>query len=378
MSRSRVAINLFAAHKIQTGIGTYLTGLIEGLSKIDLEFEPVLIINKEGKEIFQKHLKYFEYFLAPKITNTIKGRVFYEHTSFVRDLKKLNIDLLHSPVFVSPRNYKGKGVLTIHDTTFITHPQYHIPSKRIYFKWGIPRSVNKNDKVIAISQNTKKDLIKLFPDCKNKFVYIPYGVKKIFFNGLSPKKVKEFNKKYDLPDKYLLYVGVLEPRKNIEGIIKAFLNIHQRIPEYKLLLAGRRGWYDNEIFNLIKEHNLQNKIIHIGHVEYDMLPHLYKKASIFLYPSFYEGFGMPVLEAMASGCPVITSNISSTKEVAKDAAYLVNPNNIDEISKGILKILKDEKFRSKIIERGLKRANEFSWKEVAKKTQKLYLGVING
>ncbi|MCD6578226.1 glycosyltransferase family 4 protein, partial [bacterium] len=212
---------------------------------------------------------------------------------------------------------------------------------------------------------------------KNKFAYIPYGVNSMFFRDISQKKIKKFNKKYDLPKNFLLYVGVLEPRKNIEGIIKAFSQIAKEIPEYKLLLVGRRGWYDEKIFSLIKESGLKDKVLHLGHIDYELLPHLYKKASIFLYPSFYEGFGMPVLESMAAGCPVITSNISSTKEVGGKGSYLINPHNIGNMAQAIINILNDDEFRENLIKRGLFRAQEFTWENTALKTEKLYLGVIN-
>ncbi|MCD6579356.1 glycosyltransferase family 4 protein, partial [bacterium] len=374
----RVAINLFAAHKVQTGIGTYLTGLIDGFSKIDLKIEPVLIINNEGKEIFQKYLKHFEYYLAPKITNTIQGRVFYEHLCLKKDLKKLNIALLHSPVFVTPMNYKGKGILTIHDTTFITHPQYHIPSKRAYFKWGIPMSVKKNNKVIAISENTKKDLIKLFPKYKNKFAYIPYGLKNIFFDKIKQSDIEMFKKNLNLPKKYFLYVGVLEPKKNIIGILKAFKSIQKDHKDLYFVIAGRKGWYYSSIFKAIKELNLTENVIYPGHIEYEQLPLLYQAAMFFIYPSFYEGFGMPVLEAMASRCPVITSGISSTKEVAKDGALFVDPQSIDDIAMSMKSLLTDEKLKTNIIQKGEKRALEFSWERTAAITQDLYMEVLNG
>ncbi|MCK5599484.1 glycosyltransferase family 4 protein [bacterium] len=373
----RIAINLFASHKIQTGIGTYLTGLIEGLSKIKLEFEPVLILNTEGCEIFSPYLDRFEHFHAPSITDTVKGRVFYEHTIFKKALKKLEIDLLHSPVFVTPINYKGPGILTIHDTTFITHPQYHVPSKRFYFKNGIPMSVKKNQKVIAISENTKRDLIELFPKSKEKFVYIPYGVSSIFYSDISNTEKVEFKRKYELPEKFLLYVGVLEPRKNLESTIEAFAKAD--IPkDVSLVLAGTKGWYYKDIFKTITELGLEDRITHIGHIEYRHLPHLYRRAIGFLYPSLYEGFGMPVIEAMASGCPVLTSDISSTKEVAGNSAMLVDPHSNDDIIRGIEMLVNDEKRVNELVKMGRTRADEFTWEKNARRTQRVIMEVLNG
>ncbi len=372
----RVALNLFASHRIQTGIGTYLTGLVSGLSGIERDLEIVLVLNSEGKEIFSDHLGGFESFTAPRISDNIKTRVLYEHTFLSSDLKKIGIDLLHSPVFVSPFNYRGKGVLTVHDTTFITHPQYHIPSKRLYFKWGIPRSVKKCDKVVAISENTRKDLIGLYPEESSKFVYIPYGIKKEFFSPLPPEREAELMK-FSLPENFILYVGVLEPRKNIEGIIKAFNEIRERIPGHKLVLAGRKGWYYDPIFELVRDLGLQDSVIHIGHVDYLTLPGLFRKASLFTYPSFYEGFGMPVLEAMASGCPVVTSDISSTKEIGGDGCAFADPNDVKGIASAMVSILSDPLRRSSLVEKGLKRAAEFSWESAAKRTMELYHEVLD-
>ncbi|MCK4525681.1 MAG: glycosyltransferase family 4 protein, partial [Candidatus Andersenbacteria bacterium] len=183
-------------------------------------------------------------------------------------------------------------------------------------------------------------------------------------------RILEIRKKYNLPKKYILYLGTLEPRKNIIGLIKAFEILNTK---YKLVIAGSKGWLYEDIFKIVKNSPAKDNIIFTGFIDDKDKAALYGLADLFVYPSFYEGFGFPPLEAMAAGTPVITSNFSSLPEAVGDAAITVNPYNIDELTKAIEMVLFDEKLRDILIERGYKKVKNFSWEKCAKETLEFIL-----
>ena len=216
------------------------------------------------------------------------------------------------------------------------------------------------------SENTKNDVVESYKVESRKVKVLRPGLSKEFVEtglDLSVQALFNVRKKYNLPEKYILYLGTLEPRKNIESVIEAYkMNYGLGIMNYELVIAGSSGWKNKKILKLISE---TPGAQYIGYVDDADKPALYKSASLFIYPSLYEGFGFPVLEAMASGVPVITSNRSSLPEVAGDVAYLTNPHNVSEIANAMRLILSDEKLRNILIERGKKQAEKFSWEKTA-------------
>jgi glycosyltransferase involved in cell wall biosynthesis len=183
-------------------------------------------------------------------------------------------------------------------------------------------------------------------------------------------------KRYNLPEKFILYVGTLEPRKNIVRLLQAFSGVHEKtgVP---LTIVGKKGWKYKEIFNTFLDLNLEEKVLFTGYVEPEELPALYNLATLFVYPSLYEGFGLPPLEAMQCGCPVVTSSVSSLPEVVGDAAIKVNPRSIQEIEQAMCRLLSDENLRNNYIEQGVKQAEKFSWERCARETYQVYQEVWN-
>lgn len=182
------------------------------------------------------------------------------------------------------------------------------------------------------------------------------------------RKVQE---KYNLPEKFVLFLGTIEPRKNIEAVIRAFDKASYEFPSYELLLAGGKGWNNKGIYEIHNKLKNKDKIRFLGYVEHEEKPALYKLASLFVFPSIYEGFGLPPLEAMACGTPVITSNASSLPEVVGDAGLMVNPYNINELVEAMKVMLSDAELRQRFIEKGLARAQKFTWERCAEKTLEL-------
>lgn len=257
------------------------------------------------------------------------------------------------------------SVVLLHDlTAFIpeikeTHEKNLILKEKLF----VELALKKAHTIISVSQSTKNDCLKYFKIFPEKIKVVYPGNK----NHLRPIKdheeIDKVLKEYKLPEKFLLSVSTLEPRKNIENLIKAYqvyLNANPHF-HFPLLLVGKKGWYYKNFFQLVSQLKLEDKVIFTGYLPEEVLPFLYSRAEVVLYPSLYEGFGSPVLEAMSCGAPVITSNNSSLPEVAGDAAILVNPYEISEIKLAIEKVLSNETLRNDMIRKGLIQAQKFSW-----------------
>lgn len=272
-------------------------------------------------------------------------------------------------------NFFIPQVMIVYDlTTFLpATKKTHKKMTRWREKLLLRLAVYNSKKVAAISINTKNDLLKLFKTDKRK-VSVVYGAPDDRFRVIDGFKIKEKLFQYRLPDKFILSVGTLEPRKNLVNLIEAYhyLIHYYKIKEYKLVVVGKKGWYYEEIFQKVVELNLEKDIKFVGYVPDEDLPYLYNLATCFVYPSIYEGFGLPPAEAMACGCPVITSNVSSLPEVVGEAAITVNPRSIQEISRALYKVLTSDNLRQKMRQKGLKQAKKFSWNRSADKILDLF------
>jgi glycosyltransferase involved in cell wall biosynthesis len=270
--------------------------------------------------------------------------------------------------------------------TFYLFPELHQKLKRMYFKTLIPLAANRCTGIITVSKSTKTDMLKKFSHINaEKITVIHHGVDPVMENikkgDTQSPGVANLMGKYNLnAGEYFLFVGTLEPRKNITGIIKAFHHLKKAeasgSQKYKLVIVGKKGWFYQEIFESVKKHHLEDSVVFTGYVTEEEKRELLMKAFLFLYPSFYEGFGIPILEAMACGVPVITGNISALPEVAGDAAILVPPRHWQEISTSMLKLLSDRHLYEKLSHKGLEQAAKFTWEKTAEKTMELFEKII--
>jgi glycosyltransferase involved in cell wall biosynthesis len=270
---------------------------------------------------------------------------------------------------------KCPTVVTVHDLSFRRYPEFFSPKRRLWHKMIDPdRLISNAARVIAVSRHTKDDVIET------------YGVDESLIEVVSPavsgayvrqdeKRIEEARRRYILPKRYVLYLGTLEPRKNIEGLIDAFNMISSDID---LVIAGGKGWMYDRIFRKAKESAKHDRIHFAGYVKEEDKPALYTGARAFIYPSFYEGFGIPALEAMACGTPVVASHASSLGEVVGDAGLLVNPNDTEEIAQSIDRILEDKMLRIRFKEKGLERAAGFSWETGAQTLERVFREVALG
>jgi glycosyltransferase involved in cell wall biosynthesis len=355
-----------------TGIGNYTYYLINNLNKnnCNLRNLSLFLINSSDNLNFTN-----DKIIISNPFPTLKTYGWY--TLLANRLGSCNLDIVHNPTQTPTFfKFKQKYVLTVHDITPFLFSAEHRFGRSFIFRLLFPRTLENTDKIIAVSNSTKSDLIKYFNVSAEKIEVIHEAADERF-KLLTDDEVKDVKQKYNIDFPFILYVGTLEKRKNIPTLIKAFYELKKRNVDHKIVIAGKKGWKYKNIFETVSRLNLQNDIFFTGYIESSDLPKLYNAADLFVYPSLYEGFGLPPLEAMACGCPVITSNTSSLKEVIGDAGIMLPPNDVSEFANAMYNVLTSNELRQKMIRKGLERAKMFSWDKCARETLKLYEAVYN-
>ncbi len=360
----RIGVDLSVIQSTKSGVDWYtynvlneMAGLLEPheqlylFSNRDNGFEQDMA-GRPGVVIIRSHFRYQEpwrQFLLPLL------------------LRKHQIDVCFFTNFVVAVTAPCPMVLTIHDLSFKLFPRTHSLRNVIWTRSLVPVSVRRSARIIAVSNNTKLDLIRLMNVSNRKVEVIHEGVSGEFTPNPGPDD-KQALDRYGIVKPYLLFVGTLEPRKNINLLIKGFDKITNDFPDVHLVLVGRRGWMAQAIFDELEQRELLGKVHITGYVREPDLPALYRGASALIYPSLYEGFGLPPLEAMASGTPVIVSRGSSLPEVVGDAGLYVNPLDSGELAVKIKEVLGDAGLAASLKEKGLRRAALFTWKNAAART----------
>ncbi len=276
------------------------------------------------------------------------------------------LDLFYSPDFTLPPTLGAtKRLLTVHDLSFVHHPDAFVPSLQRYLQRVVPRSIDQADLVLADSAHTRNDLIALFDVAPAEVTVIYPGVDSRFQPEPVPGERRRLRERYSIGDKpYVLSVGTLQPRKNYGHLIRGFVRFQADIgSEMELLIAGGRGWLYEDIVREVEKHD---GVRLLGFVEDEDLPALYRGADLFALTSLYEGFGLPVLEAMACGTPTICSNTSSLPEVAGDGALLIDPLNPSELTEALMQMVEDKDLRERMVSRGLAQAANFTWERSAR------------
>ncbi|OGD63312.1 hypothetical protein A2160_02360 [Candidatus Beckwithbacteria bacterium RBG_13_42_9] len=358
-----------------TGVSRYTRELVKHLLKIDKENEYLLFAGawrqRQKIEEFLSELKKEDLrfssriiFLPPKLADLIFNSWRIPIDRFIGQT-----DIFHASNWTTPKT-EAKLVTTLHDLTPILFPETFPKSINNNFKQNLQLIEKTAAAVLADCQTTKNDLLEYSRINPNEIYPIYLGVDKIFQPTEDKNMIEKVKQKYGISGDYILSVGTKEPRKNIKALIDAcqLLNSENVI----LVLVGKYGWGEKKL----KIKNSKLKIIETGFVGENDLPVLYSGAKVFVYPSLYEGFGLPVLEAMACGCPVITADRSATAEIAGDAAILVNPTQIQAISRSLNELLENDKLRQGLINKGLNRAKQFYWGKTAQKTLEVYRNVF--
>ena len=367
----------------RTGIGRYTYCLAEALrdrpdTRVFVLFNQLIRINRFKALTQEIKVRYANVRYPYKVIRRFWKPNFFYQIPIDIGLKWTNEDtVFHGTNFVTLPTRKARKVITIHDLAFMLYPE--TTDEKIYrhhMKW-VPYSAHEADHIIAVSEHTKQDIMKLLGVSESK-ISVVYSAADARFQPQSKENIASARQKYRLPERYVLYVGTLEPRKNIPVLLEAFALAKRkdRFPE-KLVIVGAKGWKYHPIFETVRKSRLQEDVIFTEYVNEEDLPAIYGGASLFAFPSLYEGFGLPVLEAMQAGVPVLASDISSIPEVAGDAAVLISPHSVEGWSENISQILQDEELRLQLKNKGLERSRRFSWRRVAEETIEVYRLALN-
>jgi len=378
----RIALDYTAGIRQGAGIGQYVRCLVDAMLAQDASDQYTLITS--GRPTRERSFP---------VANNVQGR------SVVIPDRYLNVlwyrwrvplyanyftgpmDIYHGLDFgLPPLKGKVRKVVTVYDLAFLEHPETAVPSLVAYLNKVVPEAVAAADVVAAISYATKEALITPYKASPEKIIVIPCGVGPQFQRITDLALLEDTRRKFELQHPFIFSVGTLEPRKNHLGLIRAFYEAQKSNKSPAMLvIAGGKGWMYEETQHLVAELKLENKVRFLGRVSESELITLYSLADIFAFPSFFEGFGIPPLEAMACGAPVITSNTSSLPEVAGDAALLVDPHDIHAIAQAITEVMENEPLREDLRQKGYARAQRYTWSQAASKMlsvyQQLYQGV---
>ncbi|RED37057.1 glycosyltransferase involved in cell wall biosynthesis [Paenibacillus sp. VMFN-D1] len=364
----------------KAGIGNYTYNLIREILEIDEHNTYILYTNNPIPIDFGKEnciLKCLPVKARHRLTQKIKSP-FWQNFNLRNKLIDDRVDIFFSPNFFKPLFYRGDAFLTIHDLTFITVPKAFSMIQRWYNRLFLFLSLQGRVEIFTVSNHSKQDILKHYRRIQENNVHITYcAVDTSKFKPLSELELDRnelVKKKYGLPDQYILFVGTIEPRKNLKSLLKSMSYLKQEgQSQLPLLICGSKGAGYQELIEQIEVLELKDHVKFTGYISDEDLPYLYANATLFIYPSLYEGFGIPPLEAMASGVPVITSNTSSIPEVVGEAAICIDPNNEKEMFEKIRLLLNDTQLRDKLIKQGLERATFFRWSNSARR----FLSVLN-
>ena len=365
----RIGLDYTAAARQRAGIGRYARELITALLALESQHQYVIFGATGGLETDNWRLKIQGdrvRFRTLPLSDDWAARLWHRlRLPIPVETITGALDIFYSPDFVLPPTRRAtRTLLTVHDLSFLYYPEHFVPKLVSYLNQVVPRSVNRADRVLADSEATRTDLITHLGTPPDKVDVLYGGVDPRFRPEPEPRERERLQDRYDIGDRpYVLAVGTLQPRKNYVRLIRAFSQLTNQQPP-QLLIAGGRGWLHENIFAEAEKHS--DRVHILGFVDDADLPALYRNATLFAFPSLYEGFGFPVLEAMACGVPVVCSNASSLPEVAGDAALLIEPSNTDELAAAMARALEDTDLRRDMVARGFVHAAQFTWERAAR------------
>lgn len=359
---------LIDAHMVgerETGNETYIVNLIRGLQNIGVSDEIVLaaahadaLSEKVGRQ----------YRMIPVSVSPWR-RLGVDFPAIVRREK---VDVLHV-TYAGPLRAECPIVVTIHDVAYRTHPEWFSLRDRIVLSCGIAWTIRRARKVIAVSEYTRHEMKEVFPFAEPKIEVTLEAADSRFVKLDACQKNEGILKQKGIRLPFILAVGNLQPRKNLSRMIRALAKTKKRagLP-HQLVIAGKALWRESEIYRSVRENGLENHVVFTGYVPDEDLVQLYNQADVFVYPSLYEGFGLPVIEAMACGTPVVTSDSSSIPEVAGDAAMLVNPEDVESIAQGLETVVTNTSLKEALGRKGVEQARKFTWEKTAEQTLRIY------
>jgi len=379
INKKRIGIDARFYGPTRKGLGRYTQEVVDRVVAMDKENDYVIFLSHDNFDNFK-----YGSSNVKKVLADIRWYTLAEQIVFPWLIKKEKLDLMHFPHFNVPLYCSTNFIVTIHDLILTKFPTVRATTLNPVFYWFknfayrivINNAVRRAKKIIAVSQFTKDDLIKQFKVSEDKIVVTYLGIAQTFIAERNDEDVNVL-KKYEIKNSYLLYVGNAYPHKNLEGLIKLFSRIKEVKGDLQLVLVGKDDYFYERVKVFAKQYNTAGKdIVFPGFPSDNDLVYFYRHALAYVFPSKYEGFGLPPLEAMSQGCPVASSNQASMPEIFGDAAIYFNPDNEDEMVEQILKVMNDIELRNILIARGRERVKKYDWNKCAKQTLEIYNNLI--
>jgi glycosyltransferase involved in cell wall biosynthesis len=355
----------------KSGVGYYAENLLGGMMSTAPEHDYVLLSNRDMRPSWR-----------PISHETLQGDRFFPvraawmQAALPGILRRLRPDICHFPNYLAPLACGRPYVVTIHDMTLFITPRYHRLKKLVLDRTLVPHVARRAAAIITVSKSARDDIVRYLKVPRDRVHVVMNAVGPAFVPVTDQARLEAVRARYGLDVPYILYVGTIEPRKNIVRLIRAFAQLKKKDIPHKLVLVGQPGWKCEPIYAEVEKRGLRQDVIFTGYVPFDDLPVLYSGAESMAFPSLYEGFGLPVLEAMACGTPVVTSSSSSLAEVADGAALLVDPYSVAEIAGSLQRIHSDPALAAELSEKGRARAAQFTWETAARDTLCIYEDIV--
>ena len=356
------------------GIGTYVRNLVRHLARLDHETTYFLFCERQDAAVLRDLAANF----VPVVDDS-PGYGLKEHLSIPLKLRRLGAELFHTPHYVLPLLCPTRAVVTIHDCIHLLFPQY-LPNRAAlrYAEFMMRSAIRRSALVLTVSEASRADILRFFPETEAERVQVvPNAIDPAILDDPGDEERERVRERYQIRGRFVLYAGNIKPHKNLDRLISAFALLRQEgFDDLKLIIIGDEVSRHGSLRRTADAAGLRQEVRFFGFVPDRTLACLYRMASVFAFPSLYEGFGLPPLEAMACGAPVVTSRLSSLPEVVDDAALLVDPYSIEDIARGLTRVLTDDELRAQLVARGQTRAQAFSWEKSVEKIHATYLKVL--
>lgn len=370
----KIAVNGVLLSAFNTGVENYISCLLNEFDRLHFSKCHEIIAYVKKSIVMNNDYQWRRIKVMPvHHIHVFRGaRILWEHFLFPAAVKKSNFDLIHAPGYIIPLTARVPLVVTIHDVNAWQHPEWCKLSNAIYYRIFLKYSILNATKIIVPSSYIKNKILNITNISPQKITVIHEGVRSIFQPGVDQQQQAEMRKQYALPDKYVLYVGTIEPKKNVKLILDVYEHLCEQFNDIGLVIVGKIGWKCKSILKTLRRLMLKKKVVMTGYIPVPDLAVIYRMAEIFLFPSLVEGFGVPPLEAMACGTPVIASNRGAIPEIVGSAAIKIDPTSHQQFFDAIRTTLISKSLRQELIEKGWQRAGLFSWETAAEKTWQVY------
>jgi glycosyltransferase involved in cell wall biosynthesis len=376
----RIGIDYTAGVRQGAGIGRYTRNLVRSVAELDQETEYRLLVaggwgEGDGLGAWPENFQVRSIPVSDRWLNIIWQRM---RLPIPVQLVTGALDLFHSPDFVLPPTGQTRSIVTVHDLSFMRRPECFVPGFREYLEGAVRWAVGRAAHILADSESTRQDLLELLVVPPERVTVVYPGVDAHFQPVEDPEARDAARRKYNLPEQFVLGVGTIQPRKNFSALVEAFAGLIARegsegsVSDLHLVLAGENGWMWEETYEAVERTGVGNRAHFVGYVHDADLPAIYSLASVFAFPTLYEGFGLPALEAMACGTPVVSADNSSLPEVVGDAGLLVEASDVAELKASLWRLLSDDVLRRSLVAAGLERATSFTWGRAAAQVLDLY------